>query len=188
MRSIIPLILLLAACSKPAPQADTKLSAADVRAEARKLQLEPGQWETTTLITALNVPGMPAGMAEAATGTRTTTSACITPAQAARPDADILAGAQGGNCTYQRFSMGGAKIDAAMTCAPPGAPAAVALTLEGGYSPRTFDMGMAMKTDLPGNLAMTMRANVSGRRTGACMPNDPNATDPNATNPQETKI
>lgn len=186
MRHAVPIVLLLAACSKPAPSAEAKLGrpamrGADVAAEARKLQLEPGQWETTTTITALNVPGLPAAMAKAATGTPTTTSACITPAEAARPSADILAGAQGGNCTYQRFSMANAQIDAAMTCAPPGAPSAVALTLNGGYSPQTFDMGMVVKTDLPGQGAMTqgtmtMRARVSGLRTGACIPNPQETT------------
>lgn len=167
MRYALPL-LLLAACSKPAPEAPEKLSAAAVAAEATKLRLEPGQWETTTLITALEVPGLPAESAKAATGTRTTTRNCVTPAEAAKPSAEFLSGATDGNCTYQRFSMANARIDAAMICRPAAAPGAIAMTLNGGYSPTAFDMGMAVRTDLPGDAKMTMRATVTGKRIGNC--------------------
>ena len=166
--ALLPLTLL-AACSKPAEKAE-KLSAADVAAEARKLRLQPGQWETTTLITDMNIPGLSADAAKAATGTRTVTSNCVTPAQAAQPSAEFLSGAKDGNCTYRRFSMANARINAAMTCEPAAAPGAIAMTLNGGYSPTAFDMGMAMKTDLPGDLAMTMKARVSGKRVGECAP------------------
>lgn len=170
MRSGATLALLLVACSKQ-PEAGEKLTDAKVAAEAGKLRLQPGQWETTTLIDAINVSGMPADAMKAATGTRTTTSNCVTPAQAARPDANILSGTKDGNCTYQRFSMANAKIDAAMTCSPPGIPGTMAMTLAGGYSPTAFDMGMDMKSDMPGNMALTMKATVSGKRVGACSAN-----------------
>lgn len=164
---LLPL-LVAAACSKPAETPGNTVSATAVAAETRKLQLQPGQWETTTLITAMDVAGLPAGATQAATGTRTTTSNCITPAQAAQPDANILSGTKDGNCAYQRFSMAGAKIDAAMTCTPAGAPGRIAMTLAGTHARDRFDMGMAMNTSLPGGLAMTMKATVAGRRTGAC--------------------
>lgn len=164
---LVPLAIV-AACSKPAETPGNAVSATAVAAETRKLQLEPGQWETTTLITAMEVAGLPAGATQAATGTRTTTSNCITPAAAARPDANILSGTKDGNCTYQRFSMAGAKIDAAMTCTPAGAPGKIAMTLAGTHARDKFDMAMAMNTSLPGNLAMTMKATVTGRRTGVC--------------------
>ena len=67
--------------------------------------------------------------------------------------------------------MAGAKIDAAMTCAPnAGIPGAggVSMTLTGDHSPAAFDIALAMKTDLPGGQAMTMTARVDGRRTGDC--------------------
>lgn len=170
--SLLPALLVASACSRPAETQGDTVSATAVAAETRKLQLQPGQWETTTLITAMDVAGLPADAMQAATGTRTTTSNCITPAQAARPDANILSGTKDGNCTYQRFSMAGTKIDAAMTCAPlgtpAGAPGKIAMTLAGTHARDRFDIGMAMNTDLPGNLAMTMKATVAGRRTGAC--------------------
>lgn len=171
MRRLLPL-LLLAACSKPASQDAATLTAAAVAAEAKKLRLEPGLWETTTLITALAVPGLSADAAKAATGTRTTTSNCVTPAQAAKPSAEFLSGASDGNCTYQRFSMANARIDAAMTCRPAAAPGAIAMTLDGGYSPTAFTLGMAVRTDLPGDGDMTMRATVTGKRTGDCAANE----------------
>ena len=164
---LLPL-LVAAACSKPAETPGNAMSATAVASETRKLQLQPGQWETTTLITAMDIAGLPAGATEAATGTRTMTSNCITAADAARPDANILSGTKDGNCTYERFSMTGGSIDAAMTCMPARAPGKIAMTLAGTHARDRFDMGMAMNTSLPGDLAMTMKATVTGRRTGEC--------------------
>lgn len=169
MRRALPL-LLLAACQKQ-PEPANAVAAADVAAEASKLKLQPGEWETTTTLTALDVPGLPADAAKAATGTPTTTRNCVTPEQAAKPGADFLSGTADGNCTYQRFSMANGGIDAAMTCRPAAAPGAVAVRLHGGYAPSAFAMGMEMKTDLPGGAAMTMRARVAGRRIGPCATN-----------------
>lgn len=170
VRAALPLILL-AACSKgPDNNADGKLSAAEVSAESAKLKLKPGKWETTTLITDMNVPGLPAQATQGATGTRTTTSNCITPAEAAKPDASLFTGRKDANCTYQRFSMADAKIDAAMTCQPPGLPGTMAMTLSGNHSDTAFAMGMAMTSDTPGPGAMTMKATVSGRHVGPCTP------------------
>lgn len=171
LRAALPL-LLLAACSKGTDSnADGKLSAAEVSAESAKLKLKPGQWETTTLITDMSVPGLPAESMKAATGTRTTTRNCVTPAQAAKPDASLFTGRKDANCTYQRFSMADAKIDAAMTCQPAGLPGAMAMTLSGNHSATHFAMGMTMTTDTPGPGAMTVKATVSGKHLGACTAN-----------------
>jgi len=164
-------LLLAAACSKGTDRnADGKLSSSEVSAEASKLVLKPGKWQTTTLITDMDVTGLPAEMLEAATGTRTTTTNCVTPAQAARPDPQIFTGRKDVDCTYQRFSLANAKIDAAMTCNPPAPAGRLALVLAGNHSPTAFAMGMTMKTDFPGMGAMTMKATVSGKHLGACTP------------------
>lgn len=168
-RLVVAMLLLAAGCSKETDRnADGKLSASEVSAEASKLVLKPGKWQTTTLITDMDVTGLPANMLEAATGTRTTTTNCVTPAQAARPDPQIFTGRKDVDCTYQRFSLADAKIDAAMTCNPPAGR--LALTLAGNHSPTAFAMGMTMKTDLPGAGTMTMKATVSGKHLGACTP------------------
>lgn len=165
----LALVLLAAACSKGTDRdADGKLSHTEVAAEARKLRLDPGQWETTTRIDAIAVPGVSADMMKAATATPTTTANCITPAQAASPDANLLSGTADANCTYQRFSMADARIDAAMTCDPPGVPGTMAMTLAGSYAPTRFSMRMDMKSEGTGPAAVTMKATVEGRRIGAC--------------------
>lgn len=162
-------LLLAASCSKRADDtSEAGMSAAQVSSEARKIKLEPGEWETTTKVTKIEVQGLPKAAAEKASGTNTVTRNCITPAEAARPDANILSGTKEGNCTYQRFSMAGSKIDAAMTCSPRGLPGKMAMTLEGDYSPTAYVLDMAMKADLPGSMAMDMKASVSGRRIGEC--------------------
>lgn len=166
-RAAIATLLILAGCSKGTDRnADGKLSTKEVSAEADKLVLRPGRWETTTLITDIDVAGVPAEMMKAATGTRTTTTNCVTPEQAARPDPQTFTGRKDVDCKHQRFSLSNAKIDAAMTCRPPKAPGTLALTLSGNHSPDAFAMGMTMKTDGVG--AMTMKATVSGKHLGAC--------------------
>lgn len=176
---LLALIALAASCSKaPERKAGDAMTAREVSAEASKLKLEPGQWETTMAITDMAVSGVPADATKAATGTPTTTTNCVTPEQAAKPGADFLSGTRDGNCAYQRFSMAGDRIDAAMTCSPRGVPGAtkIAIDLKGGYSPTTFAMGMNMNTDLPGKMAMTMTATVKGRRVGACTGQEGTAT------------
>lgn len=170
MRGTVALAaLLLAACSQGTDRdADGKLTSQAIKAEASKLVLRPGHWETTTLITDMQVPGLTPDMLKAATGTRTTTRNCVSQAQAARPDPQVFTGRDDVDCTYQRFSLSGAKIDAAMTCRPPAAPGTVALTLAGNHSPTAFAMGMTMNTQLPGAGGMTVKATVSGRHLGAC--------------------
>ncbi len=168
MKRVAALTLLLAAACSKGTGANTneKLTTNQVSAEAAKLVLRPGRWETTTLITDMAIAGLPASALEAATGTRTTTTNCVTPEQAAKPDPQVFTGRKDADCTYQRFSLANAKIDAAMTCRPPKLPGTLALTLSGNHSPSAFAMGMTMKTEGVG--AMTMKATVSGRHLGAC--------------------
>lgn len=169
--ALLILVVAAAACSKaPEPKAEDALSERDVAAEATKLKLEPGRWETTTLITDIDVSGLPADATDAATGTPTTTATCVTPAQAAKPDASFLSGTRDANCEYQRFSMAGKRIDAALTCSPRGLAGgkAIEMKLTGGYSSTAFAMNMTMNTKLAASMAMTMKATVNGKRTGAC--------------------
>jgi len=176
MRRAVLLLLLVSACGKaPEKKPGDTISAGDVAAEARKLKLQPGQWETVTQVTAMDITGIPASQTKAATGTPTRTLACITPAQAARPDAKFLTGTTDANCIYQRFSMTDGRIDAAMTCAPAasagqGAPGgqAVTMVLAGAYKPAGYTVGLDMKSKLPGGMAMTMKATVTGKRVGEC--------------------
>lgn len=166
---LVPLILLPAACSKKEEAgAGGNLTTAQVSAEASKIKLDAGEWETTTKITDIAVKGMPEAAAKAASGTNTVTRNCITAAEAASPDANLLSGTKDGNCAYQRFSMAGQKIDAQMTCSPRGLPGKMAMTLTGDYSRTAYDLNMNMKTDLPGSMAMDMKATVTGRRVGEC--------------------
>lgn len=170
LRATIPL-LLLAACSRGADSdGDGKLSAAEVSVESAKLRLQPGQWETTTLITELSATGLAAEAAKTATGTRTKTTKCITAAEAARPDASLITGLKDANCAYRRFSMADAKIDAEMTCDPVDRPGRVALTLSGNHSTTAYALSMAMRTGGAGAGALSMKATVSGKRLGACTP------------------
>ena len=60
MRAAFLLLLVLAGCSKIVGKGEEAgLSAAEVSREAKKLSLAPGQWRTTTTITAIDIPGVP---------------------------------------------------------------------------------------------------------------------------------
>lgn len=144
------------------------LAGCDRQSSTPAARLQPGIWETTTRITDLNIPGHSPEQLSAATGTPTTTRDCVTPAEAARGDALIKLGAKNDGCTYQRLSLSGGKVDAAMTCAAQGEAGRMAMTLGGDYGPAAFTLRMDMKSALPGNQAMTMKARVAGKRIGAC--------------------
>lgn len=185
-------VLLAGACSKaaepPAPPTGN-MTAAAVSAEATKLVFRPGEWETRTQVAALRVPGVAPETLKGATDTPTITRSCMSAADAAKPSADFMSGTSDGNCVFQRFSLAGGRVDAAMTCAPAGAPAKAALTLKGTYAPESFAQTMNMIVDLPGE-DMTMTARVAGRRIGACAAGTTTGTKGapgvNMTNDQET--
>lgn len=135
-------------------------------------KISPGQWESTTEIIDMHMSGLPAGMPKGAMNRfkppKTTTSQCITPEQAANPEAQMLANQKKGQCTVQNFAMAGGKMDVRMSCAGPSGQGKGDVHMAGTYSATRYEMNGTMKAANPNGMVMTMTSHTVGHRTGAC--------------------
>jgi len=133
--------------------------------------LQPGQWEFTTKITDIEVPGQPPAMAaqmkQAMASQAQTQSRCITQAEASNMGGSLAnpsGSAQG--CTFTKQTFAGGTIDVAGTCqAPTGGT--VATTLTGTYTATALDARIAANVT-GGPQQMQMSGTMTGRRTGDC--------------------
>ena len=174
---LLPLILLAACDSGPSVTA-TNASIEEVAQKVEAARLEKtffraGKWTVTGQIDDIQVPGMPAGLAEqmkergrAMPGT----TSCITEADAKKPAADFFTGNK--SCKYDHFTMGGGKIDARMRCGIAGGTQLTTMT--GSYGAESYRMAMTTAMENPsqgsasGMEGMTMKLSVEGKRIGDC--------------------
>jgi hypothetical protein len=168
----VPLICL-AACDS-GPDVDAKNAKPSEVAEqmrdavAGETFVRPGKWLSTVTIEEMSMPGMPpelsARMKETMAKQRQVES-CLTPEEAKRPKGDFFAADK--SCTYDHFTLGGGKIDAAMRCSNGGV--AQSMTMQGSYTPDQYQMAMATKLEGKGPQAgMVMRMRVNAKRVGDC--------------------
>ena len=176
MRAACALILAvaLAGCGddktvekKDASTAEVAKSVAD-----SGMKLKPGRWELTMKFAKFEVEGMPPEARQAMQqmlGQGRTYSSCLTQEEADKPDGSFF-GQEGENCRYDTFTMGGGKIDAAMTCKGQGAEGATEakMKLVGTYSPDTYDMTMDMNGTAPNGKTMTMQMALVSKHAGEC--------------------
>lgn len=179
MRRYAPLalcLLALAACSKAPEQkaADTPVANADVKADIVKAAtFMAGKWEHSTTITALDAPGMPPQVKDAMNKAmkRTVTSTdCITKEQAEKNAEEMFKKSAEGMCKYQRFSMSGGQINAAMTCEGGEGGGTTDVTMTGVYTADSYKTQLKMNASMPKmpGGAMSMSATGTGRRIGEC--------------------
>jgi len=171
-------LLALAACSSGADSdGDGKISQEEAVAEAKSLKLEPGNWESKVEIVDVNFDkaklppearGMTEALMKAMVGKVTTSKNCLTPEEAANPDAGFLTGGEKKDCEYKRFDLSGGKIDAAMICKGDQQGQQGEFTLSGDYSPTSYTMAMVMNISSPGTGTMVIKAKNASRRIGAC--------------------
>jgi hypothetical protein len=168
----------LAACNSD-PQVDAKnASVAEVAEKVRKSGageafVRPGLWESKITIEQLDLPGMPPEMAGKmkqmmAQNQPQAIKNCLTPEDVKKPKEDFFAG-QNKGCRYDRFTMGGGKIDAVMRCG--GEQGAQVMEMAGTYSPDAYRMQMSNKVEAAAKGAqgaMAMRLRIDARRVGEC--------------------
>ena len=166
--------LALAACHSSPTVTATNASVADVAAKMKAANLDgsfvsPGHWQTTMVVKDMSIPGMPPQMAEkmkAHMGQAKTFESCLTEEEAKKPKEDFFGADR--SCRYDKFDMGGGKIDATMTCASDGMTRT--MTMNGTYSSDAYHMAMATigtgKASAMGNMSMKME--MDAKRTGAC--------------------
>jgi Protein of unknown function (DUF3617) len=176
---ILTPLILLAGCGK----GDVNLKNASVddvvKATTNAQALTPGEWSTSTQITAVDMPGAPekakvmlAAISKAMVGKKTASENCVTPEQAKKPDANMFAGANSGSCTFEKFSMAGGRMDAVMNCAQPGSPGKMKMTMNGPYGGDSYSLASQIQMSggpgMAGAAGMTISATNTGKRIGAC--------------------
>lgn len=132
-----------------------------------KNQIQPGEWENSVQVVAMEMPGLPEAFRkkmEDETKAPTVKKECKTAADAKAVDfAKLAPVAQG--CTFAKYVLSGGKVEADMVCKGP--MGAVAMTINGTQSPTSYDMTMTQTLDGPkGKAKTTIRA--SGKRLGDC--------------------
>jgi len=180
MLAVLP-ALALAACSKSdSGDANGQAAAADdgkpktveqVAAEMKSApKMLPGEWETTVQIVKFDMPNAPPEMKQALEKSMAqvkSDKACVTPEEANRDPSEFLKKDQG-NCTYERFSFAGGKIDGKMSCSTPQAGKMEA-TMTGTITPSAIDMTMSNVMSgggIPSQVSTTVK--MESKRIGDC--------------------
>lgn len=129
------------------------------------VSLQPGQWQSTVEIVRVSAPNMPPGMTPPAMPP-ITASYCITPEQAANPNAGMIAGntAQAG-CTTENYSMANGRIQGTVQCNIQGTVART--TMDGQFTPTSYDMTMVGQQTVSGITTET-ETRITAQRTGDC--------------------
>ena len=169
---VLPLFtaLLLSACNDGDSVTAKNESVESVAAKVAKSDVRPrpGRWESTMKIEKMDMPGLPPearAMMQKQLASAQTFTSCLTPEQAAKPNADFFQGKNSG-CTYETFAMGGGKIDAVMTCAQNGRNQKVTMT--GDYGPEAYAMNVSSTGEMQPGMAMSMAMSISSKRVGDC--------------------
>jgi hypothetical protein len=144
------------------------------------VSLQPGQWETTTRMTSIEVPGAPEAMVtqmRAQLANRADTqSRCITPQEAANPAGNMLnPGGGGQGCTFTDNTFAGGVINVNGSCAGPGGRGSMRMGLQGSYTATTIEGRVSAEVTAPPGAAppgtpqtVRMSGTMTARRTGDC--------------------
>ena len=122
---------------------------------------QPGQWEITTRMLAMEMPGMPAGLVKSMIGKPMTIRHCLSAADAAS-DPQALLRKSGANCSYGNFRMSGGTVDATMSCKQGGN--VMTGRTSGRYTPTSYDMTSQMST----SSGMKSTSTATGKWIGPC--------------------
>jgi hypothetical protein len=169
--ALMPLAcLLLAACGSgdKIDARNEEPAAVAEKVAASGMTPRPGSWEGTFRITSLDMPGLPPSVREEmnkSMGAAQRHFTCLTPEQAAKPDARFFQKAAEG-CTYERFVMADGKIDAVMNCTPGSGPTKMAM--QGTYNPDTYNLKITGSGEMAKGMSMNIAMDVTSRHVGAC--------------------
>lgn len=164
----------LAGCSsKDSVEAENE-SAEAVAEKVSKLDFtpRPGRWESIVKIEKMEIPDMPPDaqkMMKDHFAKGQTFVSCLTPEEAAKPDADFFQGKESG-CTYETFSMGDGKIDAVMTCQKGGPQQK--MTMTGTYGEENYAMKVTADGEAQPGMPMSMAMSMVAKRVGECIGNE----------------
>jgi len=182
---LITCVAALAACNK-SPDVNVKnASVGEVAEKVREAAgdsklVEPGRWETKITLLDVEAPGLPPQFAQQMKQTigkvqGGTVTTCLTEADIKKPKEDFFAG-RSKNCRYDHFTMSGGTIDAKMSCAAGDGGGTMNMTVNGTYSPDSYEATMAMDMANGGGRmsGMKMKSHTESHRVGECKGDETN--------------
>jgi hypothetical protein len=169
-------VILLAGCGKS--EVDLKNASVEdvVKATANAQALNPGQWSMTAKVVSVDMPGLPGQakamqdkMSQALIGRETVSENCVTPELAKNPSAEMFAGGAGSDCKFDKYAMVDGKMDARLVCKVPGG-GEMKMSMAGPFKGDNFALDTAMEMGGPaaGGKVMTIKTQMTGKRTGEC--------------------
>jgi hypothetical protein len=138
-------------------------------AAGRGVRMQPGQWEITAQLLAMNIPGMRPEAAEKARrdGPRTTRN-CLTPEQAARSGPEMVTGSLPPGCDRSGLTVSGGRVRGTVTCTRP--EGTMRATIDGTFAATSFEVDQTVEMRPSNGPAGNTRIRASGRRIGECPP------------------
>jgi len=167
---VLPLVACNSGPNVSATNASTKEVAEKVAAaNGGGAMIEPGRWEGSMTMHEMDMPGLPPEVKAQMKKQLSTAHSfvnCVTEEDVKNQKA--LYTGDDKNCKYDHFTLGGGKIDAAMTCNR-GDGGKMAMAMTGDYSSGSYHMDMNTKAEGAGPMgSMTMKMSVDAKRVGAC--------------------
>lgn len=134
---------------------------------AAQAQVTPGQWEMTSTVTSMEMPGAPPQVAQMmksrmAGGKQNRVSYCITPEQAKQGPQEMLK--QNPSCRFTKYSMKAGSLSTEMTCQQNGGT--MTARSSGSYTATSFNV--TSSAVMSGQMSMKMTTTGTGRRIGPC--------------------
>ncbi|WP_375272296.1 DUF3617 domain-containing protein [Sphingomonas sp.] len=168
-RLLLLAVLPLAACSGDIDL--TNASIAEVASATASIEKPvAGQWRTDTRLVSFDAGADKTPTAAAIreqVGDTSTTEACLTDEEAAKPLFGDLSTAAGANCRFRRFTLKGEQLDAEMACRNAGGET-LTVSQKGRYSPSAVDLTATVRRGGVAAQAGGMVTRIVAKRTGDC--------------------
>jgi hypothetical protein len=160
-------LLALAACGGPADNGNQGTAEkTSPPSGGTGLQLQPGQWETTTEF--VKVEGVPKQIAAAMGAAQKETSlTCITPEEVKQANSGLFSGDEQKNCKKEGFAFQNGRITGKLSCTGEQGQGSTSVEVDGQYSASTYEVNQKLSTNVQG-MTMTMVSRIKGRRIGEC--------------------
>ena len=172
--------LCVAGCSKGPSVSLKNASGNEVAAAVKQsgvmssdTMIQPGEWESRSTVQEMNIPGMPPQFADRmkqsmAEHRNQSSKHCIKPEDVKKPKEDFFGADK--SCRYDHFTMGGGKIDVAMTCKEE--DSTLNTKVAGTYTSTSYSIDAASNGTGGGQNGMTMKMHVDAQRVGECTGED----------------
>jgi hypothetical protein len=141
--------------------------AADNKAAAVAAALAPGQWALTSQVTRFRNADQGRARIDTPVGTRAAQNLCV--AAGGQLPAEMFAG-DGFTCGYTTYYVRNGHASVTVTCHREGLSGDILMTVDGTFDANSISLHRSLRTILSTDGDVEIDAEISGHRTGACVP------------------